>query len=105
MVEFILGIFKDPKKVESINQIPISLIPKRGRAENVNDLRPMSLGNAVYKVVTKTIANRVKPILPQIISPAQAGELCLRKFLKIFWSIRKLLITLPNAKQNNSTDH
>ncbi|CAI8617144.1 unnamed protein product [Vicia faba] len=57
----ILNSGKDPS---SINNTGISRIPKCKTPISPNDLRPISLCNIVMKVVTKTIANRIKEILP-----------------------------------------
>ena len=52
----------------------ISLIHKPGKnLETLSNWRPISLLNNDYKIATKSIANRIKNILPSIISSSQSG--------------------------------
>jgi len=51
------------------NETIIALIPKVQRLERVTDLRPISLCNVLYKIISKVLANWLKVLLPVIISP------------------------------------
>uniref|UniRef100_A0A803QFT6 Reverse transcriptase domain-containing protein n=1 Tax=Cannabis sativa TaxID=3483 RepID=A0A803QFT6_CANSA len=59
----------------SINKTLIVLIPKKSNASSLKDFRPISLCTTLYKIVVKTIANRIKPIIEDIISPTQSAFL------------------------------
>lgn len=55
----------------ALNQTYIALIPKVPNPENTGHFRPISLCNNSYKILSKLLANRLKPILPFLISHNQ----------------------------------
>ena len=55
-----------------INHTFIALIPKVNNPEKVSNFRPISLYNVIYKIISKVIANRLKPMLNSIISETQS---------------------------------
>lgn len=66
---FVRDIFNFIESLEVVNNTLIKLIPKVANAQRLGDFRPISLYNVIYKIVTKTLANRLKLILLVIISP------------------------------------
>ncbi|KAL0355119.1 UNVERIFIED_CONTAM: hypothetical protein Sradi_3958800 [Sesamum radiatum] len=71
VLSFVLNLLNNRVIDSSINKIQIVLIPKGKNSENLGQFRPISLCNVLYKIVSKTIANKLKPILDHIISQNQ----------------------------------
>uniref|UniRef100_A0A2N9EX83 Reverse transcriptase domain-containing protein n=1 Tax=Fagus sylvatica TaxID=28930 RepID=A0A2N9EX83_FAGSY len=69
----ILSCLRDGSLLKKINHTHICLIPKVQNPESVKDFRPISLCNVIYKIIAKVLANRLKKILPHIISESQSA--------------------------------
>lgn len=67
--------FRNGKLLKDMNTTAIALIPKTSEACCLSDYRPISCCNLVYKLISKIIANRLKPILSECVSPNQAAFL------------------------------
>ena len=96
--ELVFDIFHNPHKVKNINQTFISFIPKVDSPELVKHLRPISLCNVVYKVVTKIIANRLRKILPTVIAPTQCGFIRNRNGFHNVIVAQEVIHKMRNAK-------
>ncbi|KAK2637952.1 hypothetical protein Ddye_025747 [Dipteronia dyeriana] len=66
-------VLNDGHPLDNINGTLVALIPKTKRATRVFDFRSISLCNVVYKIVAKTIANRLKVVLGDVISESQSA--------------------------------
>ena len=64
--------FRNGRLLRDLNTTTIVLIPKSDTATTLGEFRPISCCNLVYKIITKIIANRMKPILQKSISNNQA---------------------------------
>lgn len=65
--------FHSGSVLKQVNFTHICLIPKLKNPEQMSDLRPIALCNVIYKIYSNVIANRLKTILPSIISPFQSA--------------------------------
>eukprot|EP00253_Pinus_taeda_P007428 PITA_07428 len=65
----------------STNSAFLALIPKEKGATDFGRFGPISLCNTSYKLITKSIANRLKNVLPDIIPENQGGFIKGRKIL------------------------
>jgi hypothetical protein len=56
-----------------LNATFITLIHKQENEVATSKYKHIALSNVIYKIITKFIANRLKPILSLLISPEQMG--------------------------------
>ncbi|XP_077236579.1 uncharacterized protein LOC143878157 [Tasmannia lanceolata] len=73
VVKAIQFFFRKGKILPQLNATFISLLPKSPEASSPEKYRPISLCNFLYKVISKLMANRLKPILNKLISPFQSA--------------------------------
>ena len=59
--------------IGSINHTDICLIPKIDKPEFATQFWPISLCNVSYKILIKAFVNRLKPLMPRIVSSYQTG--------------------------------
>lgn len=67
--------FRNGRLLKDLNTTVIALIPKTPEAASLVDYRPISCCNLTYKIISKVLANRLKPLLLECISPNQAAFL------------------------------
>ena len=65
--------FEEGKLLKQINHTLIALIPKVSDPATTSQFRPISLCNTIYKIISKIMANRMRPILERIIDPVQTA--------------------------------
>jgi hypothetical protein len=75
ITNYALNILNNGGNPEPLNNTFICLIPKNKHPSTPADFRPIALCNVMLKIITKTIANRIKLVLNDIISPQQSAFL------------------------------
>ena len=67
----------------SLNATFIVLIPKKGSIEDLRDFRPISLVGSLYKLLTKSMANRLKRVVGRVVSNSQHAFMEGRQILDV----------------------
>ena len=73
VIDFVLTFLNFASLPEHLNHTFITLIPKKKNPEHASDFRPISLCNVLYKIFSKVLENRLKGILPKIITEHQSA--------------------------------
>ncbi|OMO84846.1 reverse transcriptase [Corchorus capsularis] len=74
------------------------LIPKGSNPTSVKDFRPITLLNTCYKILSKVLVNRMRPILQRIIGPFQNSFLAGRSTTDNILITQEIVHTLSNLK-------
>ena len=93
-------LFTNKKTPKTWNQAIITLIPKKGDIDYLKYWRPISLLCIDYKILTKIVANRLKYILPDIISTEQNCSIPNRTIFDNLFLIREI-ISYARQKTNH----
>ena len=73
MTDVVLFYLNTGKIPTGLNHTHLTLIPKVKSPVKVSNFRPIALCNILYKIISKVLANRLKKILPCIISEYQSA--------------------------------
>lgn len=102
LVSNIQSFFQRGNLTKEWNKTFITLIPKTDSPQNFADYRPISLCNFNYKIISKILAERLKPILPRIIPKRQFAFVKERFILDNIFLAQELLYKLCHAKASRA---
>ena len=69
----VLSMLNSGHMLHKMNYTHIVFIPKKNDPKKLSDFCPINLGNVISKILSKVIANRLKYVLPNVISKAQSA--------------------------------
>jgi hypothetical protein len=75
VVNSVQSFFRGGFLLKEFNHTNLALIPKIDNPSLVSHFRPISLINFNYKIISKILSNRFKPLLHKIVSPVQSAFL------------------------------
>ena len=73
VANMVLNVLNFDMSMVDINKTYITLVSKNNNPSKMSKFRPISLSNVIYKLIAKVLANRLKLILPCIISENQSS--------------------------------
>jgi hypothetical protein len=71
--DYVKHVWSNPLLLRDVNCTDICLILKVERPEYIQQFRPISLCNTIYKIVSKVMTNRIKSIIIVVVSPHYTG--------------------------------
>ncbi|CAL1410029.1 unnamed protein product [Linum trigynum] len=73
VVDFGQAVWHQPSRIKEVNSTISVLIPKIAKPILIEQFRPISLCNVSYKMVTKCLAERPKPLMPSLVHETQTS--------------------------------
>lgn len=88
----VVQVFTDCRVSNKLNSTLITLVPKVESPQSMVQFRPTILYSTLYKVISKLIVPKLRPILPKLIIPSQVALFLGGTSLIIFFLLKSLCI-------------
>ncbi|CAL1400647.1 unnamed protein product [Linum trigynum] len=99
VVDAVCSFFTTGRMLRSFNHTWLTLIPKVDNVESMRQLRPISLCQFVYKIITKILAERLSGLLSNIVSSSQNAFIRDRQIVENILLGHELMHYLKTKKQ------
>lgn len=73
IIDLVIHAFRTGHIPSGLNHTLITLVPKCNSPQSMHLFRPISLCSTMYKVISKVLVARLRPLLSQLISPNQVS--------------------------------
>lgn len=103
VTNMVLNVLNFNMSMADINKANITLVLKTKHPTQMKDFCPISLSNVAYKLISKALANRLKAILPQIISENQSVFLSERLIIDNILVAFELMHYLDHKKEGKES--
>ena len=91
VMNFFVAFHSDGSVIRELNNSFMALILKIPKPVTMSDFRPISLVGAMYKIVAKVLANRIKKVMESIIGETQMAFMKNRQILDSFVVAEEIL--------------
>ena len=98
VVKAVRSFFTMGSMPKEVNNSLIVLIPKLSNPSSVNHYRPISLCNVVYKIISKLLVEKLRPLLDKLISPTQSAFIPNRWIVENQIIVQELLHSFKTRK-------
>ncbi|KAK3227785.1 hypothetical protein Dsin_007647 [Dipteronia sinensis] len=102
-MNFINEFYRDGSIVKEVNQSFIALIPKVGKPNLMTDFRPISLVGAMYKILVKVLAIRIKKVMNSVIGASQMAFVNNRQIVDSFVIAEEIIHKWKGDKEGGAT--
>ncbi|XP_021743996.1 uncharacterized protein LOC110710043 [Chenopodium quinoa] len=99
VVEGVQFFFRRGHMLRETNRTFLALISKCSNPETVTDFRPIGLCNSLYKIISKCMVNRLKPILKEVIGEFQNAFILGRMMLDNCFIAHEILHEVKHRKK------
>lgn len=65
--------FETGRLYKDVSCTAITLVPKVSTPTHVKDYRLIACCSTIYKVISKILTNRIKPVISDLVSPSQSA--------------------------------
>lgn len=91
ILQIMLKFYDNNLDLQGSNLANIILVPKMETPKTTSDFLPISILNLIPKLISKILSNRLRLILPDLISPFQTAFVHGRQIFENFVTTRELL--------------
>lgn len=101
IVDLVLSCFRTSTIPTGLNESVICLILKTQALDNLNQFRPINLCNVIIKIISKVIANRLKPVMVKLTSRQQVSFIPGRSTSDNITAAHEVIHSLSRRKGSN----
>lgn len=94
VIGMVRNFFRNGFLLKQINYTHIALIPKVDASKLISQFRPTSLCNVTYKIISKILTNRLKRVMPKLVSINQNAFVPNRHIQDNLITVQELMLTL-----------